>query len=54
MDIAMGNSYHYFEVNCEGKIIYELTFTWTDVNRNGFCDDEDEFQFEGIDCTKDE
>ena len=51
---TISNGYYYFELNEEGEIINELRFAWLDVNENYACDEEDEFQFEGVICTKEE
>ena len=51
---TISNGYYYFELDEEGEIINELRFAWMDVNENYACDVEDEFQFEGVICTKEE
>lgn len=47
-------SYQYFELNNAGKHINELDFSWRDQNQNNICDDDDEFEFDGDSCTKEE
>lgn len=51
---SISNGYYYFELDEEGEIINELRFAWMDTNENYACDEEDEFQFEGVFYTKEE
>ncbi len=51
---TMGNGYTYFELDESGNKINDVTFYWEDSNENHMCDEDDEFCFDDIICTKEE